>query len=81
MYCRDRCIICSLSCSSESKKNFPKSRILFLTGSGGVDALKIMGLHEEDILEIRTDSLNLLIKDCLRLKKKIGPNIFFNIVF
>ena len=64
----------------KAKKNFPKSRILFLTGSGGVDALKIMGLHEEDILEIRTDSLYLLIKDCLRLKKKIGSNIFFNIV-
>jgi len=53
-----------------AKNKFPETRILFITGSGGGEVLKIMGFNEDDIFEINTNSFSTILKDCYRIKKE-----------
>ena len=53
-----------------ARNKFPETKIVFLTGSGGGEVLKIMGFKEDNIFEINTSSFSAILKDCFRLKRE-----------
>ena len=52
----------------EARKQFPKSRICFITAAAGVQTLELMGFEEEDILLLETDSIKSLLQGLLKIR-------------
>ena len=52
----------------EARKQFPKSRICFITAAAGVQTLELMGFEEEDILLLETDSIKNLLQGLLKIR-------------
>ena len=52
----------------EARKQFPKSRICFITATAGVQTLELMGFEEEDILLLETDSIKNLLQGLLKIR-------------
>ena len=52
----------------EARKQFPKSRICFITAAAGVQTLELMGFEEEDILLLETSSIQSLLKGLLKIR-------------
>ena len=52
----------------EARKQFPKSRICFITATAGVQTLELMGFEEEDILLLETDSIKSLLQGLLKIR-------------
>ncbi len=52
----------------EARKQFPKSRIRFITASAGVQTLELMGFEEDDIIMLETSSIRSLLKGLLKIR-------------
>jgi len=52
----------------EARKQFPKSRICFITASAGVQTLELMGFEEDDIFMLETSSIQSLLKGLLKIR-------------
>ena len=52
----------------EARKQFPKSRICFITAAAGVQTLELMGFEEDDIIMLETSSIQSLLKGLLKIR-------------
>ena len=52
----------------EARKQFPKSRICFITAAAGVQTLELMGFEEDDIIMLETSSMQSLLKGLLKIR-------------
>ena len=52
----------------EARKQFPKSRICFITAAAGEQTLELMGFEEDDIIMLETSSIQSLLKGLLKIR-------------
>ena len=56
----------------EARKQYPNSRVCFITGPAGFQTLELMGFEKEEILLMRMSSLSGMFLDLIRIRKNFG---------
>ena len=56
----------------EARKQYPNSRVCFITGPAGFQTLELMGFEKEEILLMRMASLSGMFLDLIRIRKNFN---------
>ena len=60
----------------EARKQYPNSRVCFITAPAGLQTLELMGFEKEDILLMSMSSLSGMLLDLIKIRKNYsGKNV------
>ena len=60
----------------EARKQYPNSRVCFITAPAGLQTLELMGFEKEEILLMSMSSLTGMFLDLIRIRKILAGRMF-----